>query len=310
MMIFQFELRLFGFNLNKQLDAKQLEILSNADNKLIELTFKPDGDKATIICGKLESKDRSGYMFIEFDLVEKLYVILGLSNSVQNLEVSGKPEVIILNRKDLLENGYREYELEKGYETGLLCKKIGQINSEEFNTLVEFYQKKDDLDAIYKAAVEQSLFWMHVAYSVARDNPTINNFEFISKFRLIWTAFNPLFDILEKGEPSERKKLIAFADKSFVIEYINSEVKPLLSQLANAELTLQTAKETLEVSKELNLALLNNDKAAIAKNSILCLYAIRNVNIHGDTSEGINLCRVGFEILNPLIKITIRNAFA
>lgn len=130
---------------------------------------------------------------------------------------------------------------------------------------------------------------MYVSYSIIGTSEVKNKFDYISQYSILWTAFN------------------AFYAKEYVIQYFTDIISShitykLLETLSCKSLVL---RKNNNVSEKLKQSMEIKNYNEIAFNAVLCLYAVRNAIIHSYAEKEIELCRTAFEILNPLIKLSI-----
>lgn len=98
-----------------------------------------------------------------------------------------------------------------------------------------------------------------------------------------------------------------FAAKEYVIQYFTDLISShitykLVETLSCKNLVL---RKNNNVSEKLKQSMEVKNYNEISFNTVLCLYAVRNSIIHGYAEKEVELCRTAFEILNPLLKLSI-----
>ncbi|WP_282197798.1 hypothetical protein [Collibacillus ludicampi] len=154
------------------------------------------------------------------------------------------------------------------------------------------------------SAIQRSFFWLIGAQQVGHTDGFLI-YEVISKYRLLWTALNAIYNLYKKT--TERQTIKNFARNPFIVDYVDSLVQKkdtIIFNLISSKLTLW---DNFPISDELSKSIQSVDKVKTAQNFMFCLYAIRNPIIHGsELNDEIKLCKGAYIVLEHIVKKSIR----
>lgn len=280
-------------------DKNILESLSDEHNIINEICFTCDRNKTTLFSGRVESEDiLDGYRFILYDLRTKILKSLLLTD-IDFLEFQDNAEIIIENEKELRLHNKQIFP--NYIMFGTIAPTIKCINKEVLKNAMETIINDNKI-------YEEVFFWLYMTDTVANIDEGITQFDNIIRYRLLWTAFNSLYNIRfrNKKYKSEKFKIEEFAKEKFVLDYFRSiydDKRSCLYDLARSNLHLyyKDKRRNVNISHELKNSLNKNSNEDIAKYSLLCLYSIRNGLVHGNLGDVLYLSRKAYILLKPLI---------
>lgn len=299
-----FEMNIFGCNLELNIsDKKYLELLSEEDLVIDKIKFVKECEGCKLEGSLYTSQPQLAYYFVENKLKDLIIKVLVVCEDIKVLNIRDKVTFDIKNKDEIKKAGLPL--IDNGSKYLSISPSIPYVSKDEFlNNLnhMELIEKKFD----------DALFWQYISYSVVDTNRGLTRHNMLSQYRLIWTAFNRIYKRLYP-KLGERKSIEKYSEKRYVKEYFldqfnNQGVNKYLVELSNGKLELlkNYGKDTIDISDKLREAMDNKESEDISKYSMLCLYSIRNGTIHGDKTSDYHLWRVGFELLNPLLKISLR----
>lgn len=282
------------------LDTNLLESISYDDCIVKSISFCHVKNRISVLKCRIATKDLlKAYSFIDNKLKPMIIKSLVLIEGITDLSIEDNIKCVIEDEEEAIKKGFPIIPYDKKYLE--LVVKTPNIEENKFKSAMRNFIKNN-------SKFDNSLFWMYVSYSIIGTSEVKNNFDYISQYRLLWTAFNSFYSKLYIGE-SDRKSVEAFATKKYVIEYFTKLISShdtykLLKTLSCEKLILKgnnNVSEKLKQSMEMEVKNYNE----ISLNGVLCLYAVRNAIIHGYAEKEVELCRTAFEVLNPLIKLSI-----
>ncbi|PRR85249.1 hypothetical protein [Clostridium luticellarii] len=290
-----------GCKLNFKISDRDLLQLISCDDCMVKsICFDYKGGRKSVLECIISTKDLlKTYAFITYELKLLIIKTLLLIKNVKDLSIDDNISCAIENEKEAVERDipiipYSEKYLE-------LVVEPANIKENEFTYIMKSFIKN-----YYR--FDDSLFWMYVSYSVIGKSNVKNKFDFISQYSILWTAFNAFYSKIYPDK-RDREAVEAIAKEEYVKEYFSCILKSpdkckLLKEFCGETVVL---RKDNNVSKKLEESMEKMDYDGIALNAVLCLYAIRNAVVHGYAKKESKLCRDAFEILNPLIKLSIIN---
>ncbi|MBU3170212.1 hypothetical protein [Clostridium estertheticum] len=285
-------------------DIGLLKSISDDDCAITSICFYSLKEGKSVLKCKIATKNLfKAYKFIDYKLKSTIIKTLITIKNIKDLSIEDNINCVIENIKEAKKQGVIIIQYGSKYLS--LVVKIPNVEENEFEAAMRKVIENN-------CEFENVLFWMYNSYSLANINEGKTNFDYISQYSLLWTAFNALYSKLYP-ELGDRKSVEEFAAEQYVINYFeilfsSYDTYQLLKQLSLQELTLRGKKNILEnVSEKLKKSLEAKDNNQIALNGMLCLYAVRNAIIHGTAVKEVELCRIAFDVLNPLIKLNIIN---
>lgn len=295
-----FEMIILGCKLNFSItDNKLLELMSQDKIEIKKIRFSKDKN-GSVLSGSFSTIEPiEGYNYILFGFKALIINILVTIYGIENLRIEDDVQFNIINKEEL--KAANQPIIPCGSRFMVISPEVPEVSKDNFEDRLRSVSLIQD--KFYNTAL-----WQYIAYSVTDLGKGKTIFDIISQYRLLWTAFNSLYGEL-CPERTERLSLEVYSGKSYVIEFFKSMMGCYsdyenLKRLVNGNLFLRYGKEN--VSLKLEESIKNQDYKSISKYCILCLYAIRNPIIHGTAEGEQNLCRVGFAILNPLIKESLK----
>lgn len=300
-----FKMKIFGCKLNFEIKEKKLlELLSKGNCKVVELKFTENED-GSILTGSILAKGNmqkhieegciKGYSFILYELKSSIIKTLVMMDDIEDLKIDDDIEIFIKNEKELKMANIKVIPYSDKF--AILRPKLPSISKVDFlKGIKNLYIAERDF--------EKAMLWQYISYHVTDIKKGKGRYDIISQFRLLWTAFNSIYNVLYP-DSRDRKAVEKYSQKVYVIKYFKENLNNLwfyeiLRDFANSNLTLKGRDG--EVSQKLKKYLEIEDYKSISKYSLLCLYSIRNGIMHGSADKEMSLCRAGFKILNSLIK--------
>ncbi|WP_039655913.1 hypothetical protein [Clostridium tyrobutyricum] len=282
------------------LDKEILQSISCKDCEIKNIDFKYKIKGKSVFECRIYTKNLlKTYNFVDYELRPLIIKTLLLTKNVKGLLVDTNIKYTIENQKEAKERNISIIPYSGKYLQ--LVVKPSKVEENEFRNAVKEVSKNS-------LKFEDSLFWMCVSYSIIGESDSMDKFDFISQYSILWTAFNSFYSKIYPDK-SDRTSVKAIASKKYVIEYFNKllnsyDTYELLKKLSCEKLVLRGNDD---VSEKLKKSLKDKDYEQIALNAVLCLYAVRNAIVHGDVKQELDLCRLAFKILNPLLKLSIIN---
>ena len=282
------------------LDKEILQSISCEDCEIKNIDFKYKSKGKSVFECRIYTKNLlKTYNFVDYELRPLIIKTLLLTKNVKGLSVDTNIKYIIENQKEAKERNISIIPYSGKYLQ--LVVKPSKVEENEFRNAIKEVSKNS-------LKFEDSLFWMCVSYSIIGESDSMDKFDFISQYSILWTAFNAFYSKIYPNK-SDRKSVEAIASKGYVIEYFNKmldsyNTRKLLEKLFCQKLVL---RENDKVSEKLKESMKQRDYEQIALNAVLCLYSVRNAIVHGNAEQELELCRLAFKILNPLLKLSIIN---
>lgn len=294
----KFKFKIHGCEIREIIkDKDMLEFLSDEHNTVTEIFFICDENNTTFFSGEVESKDLfDGYRFISFNLKTKIIKLLLLTD-IDCLDFQDSCEIFIKNKEELKLSNKQIIPYYNLYGTVVpTAKYIDKENLKNAMKIIINVNKK----------YEEVLFWLYMANTVVNVDKGITQFDDIIRYRLLWTAFNSLYNIRcrNKKYKSEKFKIEKFAREDFVLDYFKSmdaDKRSCLYDLVKSHLYLSYKDKNVNISNKLENSLNNNLNEDIAKYSLLCLYSLRNALLHGNSVNLLCLSRKAYILLKPLV---------
>ncbi|MBV4447925.1 hypothetical protein KM799_15145 [Clostridium tyrobutyricum] len=348
-------------------DCNVLEKISEKKQGILVkyLKFSNDGKYITTLTGKMEAENNNkGCWFINYQLRYKIINCLLILKDLQELIVDDEVKFNIENKNELKNHNIVEHEKRPIYLDYYEDKH--EINKDEIINSLKKLSNISEIKSTNKfgETLDNCLFYLYLSYNIKSQN----NFDYIIKYRFLWSAFNSLYNyysnmkikeeksgksyrgkckfITEKCEIqifSKRRNVIKNFNKIFypnnklmdklkIIMLENLELRgknPRVSE--NLCLSIEIIKNIMkpeleEINKDRNIKIeIGGVSPEIAKkeflhkrekiyekqsydkvceNTLLCLYAIRNLSMHGSFIKP-ELYKIAFEILHPIIVDTI-----
>lgn len=277
-------------------DSKLLDTFQRGTHSVQKLSFRTEGEDTKVegIAIFEGNKAWTGYMYIDDHIPAMLSKALCIHSGVDNYEMKVDQNKLV-NRAELLKEGIEAQSLEQMYKKATMRKKRFKLDKGVFSNSMERVKSFDQ-----DSEVDNILFFMHLSNTVNRSEDTFTQHDIISRFRLIWSAFNALYKYFTPEE-GDQKSVIAFSQQPETVKFINSpECREHLQILKSANLILKPSGK--KVSEDLKKALDSDEREEISKNALLCIYAVRNFNFHGTNNEANAFCRTCYELINSLLK--------
>lgn len=195
----------------------------------------------------------------------------------------------------------------------LITEPIRIENAQMSHSIAELGKLYNDSENPCSLAITNALYWLNMANSQG-DNNGITLSSLISRFRLLWSAFNSLYD--REGKIVEKEKIKNYLlnrsnVKHQLENYINKN-KLSLKKFTNYHLLLRRRSLDVKINKEFETYLNGGQslQSYISNNAeealMLCIYAVRNMNFHGgDPREAQDLVRECIDVLDYLVRISI-----
>ncbi|WP_278381705.1 hypothetical protein [Clostridium tyrobutyricum] len=282
------------------LDKEILQSISCEDCEIKNIDFKYKSKGKSVFECRIYTKNLlKTYNFVDYELRPLIIKTLLLTKNVKGLSVDTNIKYIIENQKEAKERNISIIPYSGKYLQ--LVVKPSKVEENEFRNAIKEVSKNS-------LKFEDSLFWMCVSYSIIGESDSMDKFDFISQYSILWTAFNAFYSKIYPNK-SDRKSVEAIASKRYVIEYFtrmvhSDDICKLLEELSCKKLVL---RGNYKVSEKLKESMEQKDYEQIAINAVLCLYSVRNAIVHGNAKQELELCRLAFKILNPLLKLSIIN---
>ncbi len=293
-----------GCTMNFKIEDKDfLKTISDENAEILSLEFISKNEKDGIVLVKVKVKTKDYECFRTFIGNLRANIIKTLiTMDITDFSVDDKIDYKLENKKEIKRKGLPQK----------MCREIDCTFFIPFPKIkkVEF---EDKFKTIWQSnrKLKDTMFWLYMTYSLRNTGKGLIKNEALLQYRLLWTGFNNLYALLyPEFSRNNRKCLEMFSQESYTVDcfkYLlsNSNYAENLNELAQAELKLKNKEN---VSQKLHESLNENNHKEISKNTLLCLYAIRNKVIHGSPMHE-TLCRTAFNILTLLINRALNNFY-
>ncbi|WP_375200693.1 hypothetical protein [Bacillus sp. RS11] len=252
------------------------------------------------------------YFFAERNLFETVLLATGKSfrRNVYNIDLHNETEVVSINKlseisepeyikvQDIVKMNFMQGGLLIPEPITLAKSDIEEILSASLILSTKVNSEKKDL-------IQYALFYLNIMESQFHESG-LNIFDYIQRFRLVWSAFNSIYQINNTGG-GDKKDVEDYSQKPHVVNFFKNNFNQLLVDLeVLSEAQLKDKKNT-DISELLKTAISDKNYEQVSLYTLLCIYVIRNTALHGkvEQNDELSLSRKAFSILTPIVTSSI-----
>ncbi|QDQ02307.1 hypothetical protein FOH38_18485 [Lysinibacillus fusiformis] len=309
------------FCINQDVISTFNEISGDNQIKCTSLLFKSEEGKTSIIiefeCSYKEdefllSSINKAYFFSERNLFETVLMAAGKKyrRTVYIVDLHKEAEVInISNLSDVSELEFKKIQhivngaFRKGLSLVPVPLNLGNIDIEEMLNASIMLTNIENSEK--KGLIQYALFYINIMESQF-DQSGLGRFDYIQRFRLVWSAFNSIYQMYPTGN-GDKRDVENYSKKPHVVEFFKNNFNELLEDLTVLSKAELKDKKNNNISNLLKNSLLTKDYEGISLNTLLCIYVIRNTALHGNIEQNdeLSLSRKAFSIITPIVTSSI-----
>ncbi|MGC5328197.1 hypothetical protein [Brevibacillus sp. SYSU BS000544] len=337
-----FETVLKGVTINGSLDESFLNSFNTSYSRLHKVSFinvDDDGHCHTIITGCVTTTISSSNIDVLLDgetLISSFYnklkaaimfnMVSPTYGSIPSLQQGEALKITTINQKGAqIPEGPRFYpsstmvKLKEEFKVPVPINDITTVMT-NMNKVITTPLQQKIIDSI-----QTSSYWLRGANEIGEGNG-LTFFNLVSKFRLLWTSFNALYN-LEVGLNSEKEQIKNYINNRFYArkllkDYYDNNKSPI-QRLAASALTLKSRRGPINISDELqyhidttegvttSISISPSQTSNLQEGIMLALYAVRNPIFHGNSDrQPLEHTRECIDILDTLVKTCIKEELA